>query len=100
MSLVIYILQGYKISRRSQWTIVTQVVLIQRGCRQGEPISPYLFVLCVEILAIMNLQNKNIIGISIGKTEHNISQYADDTEIMIVGVMSLRGRMDAFSVWW
>ena len=30
-------------------------------------------------------QNKNIIGISIGETEHKISQYADGTEIMLKG---------------
>ena len=38
--------------RLSQW------FAIQRGCRQGDPMSPYLFILCVEILAIMIRQNK------------------------------------------
>ena len=56
---------------------------IQRGCRQGDPISPYLFLLCVEILATMIRQNKNIKVILIGETEYKISQYADDTEIML-----------------
>ena len=64
---------------------LTQWFLIQRGCRQGDPISPYLFILCVEILATMIREDKNIKGISTGETEHKISQYADDTEIMLEG---------------
>jgi len=58
---------------------------ISRGCRQGDPISPYLFVLCVEILAVMIRQNDEIKGIHINNVEHKISQYADDTEFILDG---------------
>ena len=44
---------------------LSQWFSIQWGCRQRDPISPYLFVLCVEILAIMVRQNKHIKGIFI-----------------------------------
>ena len=58
---------------------------VSRGCRQGDPISPYLFVLCVEILAIMVRENKDIQGIFINNVEHKIAQYADDTEFLLQG---------------
>ena len=37
---------------------LSQWFLIQRGCRQGDPISPYLFISCVEILATMIREDK------------------------------------------
>jgi len=40
-------------------------VFIERGCRQGDSILPYLFLLCVEILGIMIQENRLIKGISI-----------------------------------
>ena len=58
---------------------------VQRGCRQGDPISPYLFVLCVEILAIMIRENKEIKGITVNKVNHKISQFADDTQLLNEG---------------
>ena len=58
---------------------------IGRGCRQGDPVSPFLFILCVEIFGIMIRNNKNIKGIIINKKEHKLSQYADDTLFLLDG---------------
>ena len=58
---------------------------LQRGCRQGDPLSPYLFILCAEILALLIRNNPNIKGIIVGNTEFRISQYADDTSMILDG---------------
>ncbi|MCU7801464.1 MAG: hypothetical protein KZQ70_15365, partial [gamma proteobacterium symbiont of Lucinoma myriamae] len=58
---------------------------LQRGCRQGEPLSPYLFIVCAEILAALIRNHKDIKGIKMGNTEFLISQYADDTSIILDG---------------
>ena len=58
---------------------------IERGCRQGDPISPYIFLLCGEILAHMIRQNDNIKGFSIFEKEIKISQFADDTSLFLDG---------------
>ena len=58
---------------------------IERGCRQGDPISPYLFILCVEVLACKIRQNKDIKGIKISETENKINQFADDTSVLLEG---------------
>ena len=58
---------------------LTSFFNIQRGCRQGDPLSPYLFVICAKFLATRIKNNKNIKGITINNIEFKISQYADDT---------------------
>ena len=56
---------------------------ICRGCRHGDPVSPYLVIL--EILGIMIRENKHIKGIFVNNVEHKLSQYADDTEFLLTG---------------
>ena len=58
---------------------------IQRGVRQGCPLSPYLFILSAEILAKAIRKNPNIRGISINNNDIKISQYADDTTLILDG---------------
>ena len=58
---------------------------IERGCRQGDPLSPYLFLICSEILALMIKQNVNIKGYFISEIEIKISQLADDTSLFLDG---------------
>ena len=55
---------------------------LERGVIQGCPLSPYLFILCV---AETIRQNKNIKGIKINEQEVKISQYADDTTLVLDG---------------
>ena len=54
---------------------------LHRVCRQGDPVSPYIFVLCAELLAEEIRNNENIRGIEIFGSEHVIGQFADDTTL-------------------
>ena len=58
---------------------------LQRGCRQGDPISPYIFILCVEILGKIIIDDKTLQGIKINSKEFQLCQYADDTQVFLDG---------------
>ena len=61
---------------------------IERGCRQGDPLSSYIFLLCAEILGIMFRKSRFINGISISEKKLKLIQYADDTLLTLNGTFS------------
>ena len=63
---------------------------LQRGVRQGDPLSPYLFLLVVEVLANAIRQDKHIKGISFAGKEIKQLQYADDTNGVVSDLNSER----------
>ena len=56
---------------------------LERGCRQEDPLSPYIFIICAEILSILVKNSSDIKGITIDGEEYLISQYADDTTLTL-----------------
>ena len=64
---------------------LTNRISIQRGIFQGCPISPYLFLLVIEVMALSIRQNVEIKGIPIKDQELKISLFADDSVCFIDG---------------
>ena len=56
---------------------------LSRGVRQGDPLSPYLFILCAEILARSIVNSNEIRGLKIDDSEFLLSQLADDTTLFL-----------------
>ena len=68
-----------------QCVFLSDSISIERGCRQGDQISSYLFVLCAQLMYSMVLNNKSITGISVGNIKYKITQFADDTTLILDG---------------
>ena len=70
-------------SKVEQNGYLSSTIELQRGCRQGDPLSPYIFVLCAEILSHVIRESGDIRGIVVHNEEFRTSQYADDTTLLL-----------------
>ena len=61
----------------------SETIALQRGVRQGCPLSALLYVLVIEVLAIQLRLNPNIVGFTVGGEKIISVHYMDDTTIII-----------------
>jgi hypothetical protein len=54
-----------------------------RGVRQRDPLSPYLFIHVLELLSAAIKNDPEIIGVKLNDSEYLLSQYADDSSLII-----------------
>ena len=71
-----------------QCGVMSSFINIEKGCRQSDPISPYLFIICAQILNLTLKYNPSVRGIKLGNTEFRLTQFADDTTVILDGTIS------------
>lgn len=81
---------------------LSKPVLLQRGVRQGDALSPLLYVLCVEVLACKIRASENIRGFLLPGArglQFKVAQYADDTTAIVKDYRSLVCLFEAISLY-
>ena len=62
---------------------LTKPIPLNRGVRQGCPLSSPLYVMIIELLALQLRSNPNIVGFQIGEEKFVSAHYMDDSTIII-----------------
>ena len=63
---------------------LSKKIILEQGVPQGDVISPYTFLLCVEILALKIKFTKNLTGVIFAKKDASAEIFADDLSAMVL----------------
>ena len=74
----------------------TKYFKLERRVRQGDCLSPYLFVLAIEPLLINIRNNESIEGIEYGGKTFKVAAYADDVTICLKSRESITETLNTF----
>ena len=70
--------------------VSTRYVGLERGARQGDPLSSCIFILCLETYFIQIRNDKSIRGFKFGKIEIKLTSFADNVTFLVKDTQSLR----------
>ena len=80
---------------------------VKRGVRQGDPLSPSLFIIVLELLAISIRNNRQIRGIKVNGNEIKLVTFADDmttfvcdkpSHLTLISVINLFGTYSSLKI--
>ena len=80
---------------------LSEPFFLSRGVRQGCPLSPLLYVLVSEVLAVSIRANSRICGLSLPGVPtplSPVSQYADDTSIIVTTDDAIMATFETYSI--
>ena len=78
--------------------LTTQYLKLERGARQGDPISAYLFIIALEVLFVLIKNKGNIKGIDLYDHSFLFTAYADDSTFFLKDIVSVRVLIDTFKL--
>ena len=70
---------------------------LEKGARQGDPISAYLLILALEILFLLIKNDNSIKGIKIFDYVFLYTAYADDSTFFLKDLAAVKKLLDIFS---
>ena len=77
----------------------TDYFKLERGTRQGDPLSAYSFILVFEVLLIQVREDIDIKGFTVNDVELKLSCYADDGYFMVKTVDSIKKILRYFDIY-